>query len=80
MHVKAIVRRILAQARDEIHAYRLKAVLVTVAAIVQACRLTVAALGRSVQGRTDPKHSIKRIDRLLSNVRLCIGSGRWSSH
>ena len=45
MHVEAIVRRILAQARDQIHAYRLKAVLVTVAAIVQACRLTVAALG-----------------------------------
>jgi len=70
MHVETIVRRILAQARDQIHAYRLKAMLVAVAAIVRAGRLTVAALGRSVHGRTDPKHSIKRIDRLLSNVRL----------
>lgn len=69
MHVEAIVRRILRPARDQVHAYRLEAMLVAVAAIVRAGRLTVAAVGRSVPGRTAPKHSIKRIDRLLSNVR-----------
>jgi hypothetical protein len=70
MHVEAIVRQVLGRSRDEIHAVRLTAVLAAVAAIVRAGRLTVAALGRSIPGPTDPKHSIKRIDRLLSNVRL----------
>src|SRR4249920_2321233 len=70
MHVEDIVRRILVPARDQIHAYRRAAMLVAVAAVIQAGRLTVAALGRSVRGRTDPKHSIKRMDRLLSNGRL----------
>jgi Transposase DDE domain len=70
MHVEAIVRRILVPARDQIHAYRRTAMLVAVGAIIQAGRLTVAAMGRNVRGRTAPKHSIKRIDRLLSNGRL----------
>jgi hypothetical protein len=70
MHVETIVSRILGRSREQTHASRLKTVRTAVAAVVSAGRLTVASIGRSMPGPTSPKHSIKRIDRLLSNPRL----------
>jgi hypothetical protein len=52
------------------HAARFSAVLAVVEALVRANRISVTALGRMVRSRARPKHSIKRVDRLLSNPRL----------
>jgi len=39
-------------------------------------KLSVTGIGRSLRTRTRPKHSIKRVDRLLSNPHL--QSDRWA--
>jgi hypothetical protein len=52
------------------HAARFSAVLAVVEALIRANRISVTALGRMVRSRARPKHSIKRVDRLLSNPRL----------
>jgi len=41
-----------------------------VEALLHGGRLSLTALGRSARGPVAPKHSIKRIDRLLGNPRL----------
>jgi hypothetical protein len=51
-------------------AKRRGALAVAVFAAVVGARLTVTALGRSMQSRALEKHCIKRADRLLSNGRL----------
>lgn len=67
MRVGAMVRRICAGCAPEIHAVRLTAVATVAEAVTKASRLSVVAVGRMVSGRAQPKHSIKRVDRLLSN-------------
>jgi hypothetical protein len=52
------------------HAKRLVAICAAVAAIVQARRVSIASIGRAMGGKARPKHSIKRVDRLLGNPHL----------
>jgi hypothetical protein len=47
----------------------LETVVAVVEGIVRAGRLVPAAIGRGIAGPTAPKHSIKRVDRLLVNQR-----------
>jgi hypothetical protein len=75
MRVGTIVRRICSSCISVIHAVRLAALVAVVEALTRANRLSVTALGRGVRGRALPKHSIKRVDRLLSNPHL--QSERW---
>ena len=67
MRVETIVERVLGKWRDKIHAKRLAAVLAVVAGIVRAERLSLSRVGRALASKAKPKHSIKRVDRLLSN-------------
>jgi hypothetical protein len=41
-----------------------------VGGIIRGRRLSLTAIGRAIGGRSYPKHSIKRVDRLLSNWRM----------
>lgn len=70
MHVGRIVRQVLAACSDVVHAKRMSTVLVAIDAVVRGGRLALTSIGRSIAGRVRPKHSIKRIDRLLGNSKL----------
>lgn len=69
MRVAEMVRQTCRSCRGLVHAKRLETVVAVVAGVVQAGRLVPAAIGRGIAGRTAPKHSIKRVDRLLVNPR-----------
>jgi hypothetical protein len=70
MRVGHIVRKILRPCLDVVHAARFAALCAVVEAVIRARRASIAAMGRSLEGRASPKHGIKRVDRLLSNARL----------
>ncbi|GAB3377400.1 hypothetical protein GCM10027514_14710 [Azotobacter armeniacus] len=70
MQAVQFLRAALAKALPTIHARRLEALMVAVAALLQGRRLSLTALGRSMPGLVWPKHAIKRIDRLLGNRQL----------
>lgn len=67
MRAEHMVRRVLASCRGQIHAKRLAAAGSVVGGIVRAGRLSLTRVGRAIPSRTSAKHSIKRVDRLLSN-------------
>lgn len=75
MRVGTIVRRICAGCVARVHVVRLAALVAVVEAVTRASRLSVVAVGRMVRGQAQPKHSIKRVDRLLSNPHL--QAERW---
>jgi len=68
MRVETIVSRVLGTWRRCVHAKRLKAMLVVVAGIVRAGRLSLTSVGRGLPSQALVKHSIKRVDRLLGNA------------
>ena len=70
MRVGHIVRKILRPCLDVVHAARFAALCTVIEAVIRAQRASIAAMGRSLEGRGAPKHGIKRVDRLLSNNRL----------
>lgn len=70
MHVGPIVRQLLASCSPLVHAKRLASVHIAIDAIVHGGRLALTSIGRSIAGLVKPKHSIKRVDRLLSNPKL----------
>jgi hypothetical protein len=70
MRVESIVHRLCKPVVEAVHAARVGAVVAASTAVIWAGRLSVSRIGRALRGPTSPKHSIKRIDRLLSNQRL----------
>lgn len=76
MRVEAIVARVLGKRVEEIHAKRLAVMLAVVAGIIRAQRLSLSRVGRALASQAKPKHSIKRVDRLLSNGGF--HGDRWS--
>lgn len=76
MRVGHILRKLVRDCRS-VHKTRAQAVFEVVEALVTCKRLTVAALGRALRRRTAPKHSIKRVDRLLGNWRFRQDAPRW---
>ncbi|XGA78604.1 IS4 family transposase [Halomonas sp. CH40] len=60
----------LTSALPSIHAKRLQALLDTVGALLTDRRLGLTALGRALPGPVAPRHTIKRVDRLLGNHHL----------
>ena len=76
MRVETIVTRVLGRWAGGIHSRRLTAMLVVVGGIVRAGRLSVTRVGRALASRAMVKHSIKRVDRLLSNA--AFHRERWS--
>lgn len=70
MRVIRIVSQVLEGLQGKIHRTRLLAVLAAVVAIVEARRLSAAAVGRALATQTEDKHGIKRMDRMLGNPAL----------
>jgi len=71
MHATKLLHNRLQQSAPEIHQARLNAFISAVHSAVHGARLTIASLGRGLQGTTRDKHKIKRVDRLLGNA-VCI--------
>lgn len=76
MRVAGMVRRICSAWGGRIHAGRLAALGAAVEGLTSSEKLSVTGIGRGLVTRARPKHSIKRVDRLLSNPRL--QSERWA--
>ena len=70
MHALHILQQRLREDCAGMHLTRLQALIACVGAALHAQRLTIADLGRAVASRAYPKHSIKRVDRLLGNDHL----------
>lgn len=70
MQAIRFLHRALAQALPSIHSRRLTSLMSCVSSLLHGRRLTLTALGRFMTGRAYPKHSIKRVDRLLGNQHL----------
>lgn len=70
MRVEAILRQLLKSCALQTHLARLTVVTAVVAALIKARRVSIGAIGRAISGRARPKHSIKRVDRLLGNRHL----------
>jgi hypothetical protein len=70
MHALRIVQQLIRSCCPHIHAARLAAIIATIGAAVRCRRLTLTELGRALISRAYIKHSIKRVDRLLSNSHL----------
>lgn len=77
MRVANIVRRLCQGCRNEIHEARLAGVIAVAEAIALAGRLSITSVGRSIRSLAFPKHSIKRVDRLLSNTHLQLEDWRY---
>ncbi len=75
MRVGRILRQVCRDCLPSVHAARFAAIAAVVEAITTAGRVVPAAIGRSIGGRTRPKHSIKRVDRLLGNPHVL--AQRW---
>jgi hypothetical protein len=70
MRAMKIVHRVLRKSRVSVHAARLKAIYFAVEALLNGGKLSLSSLGRAARTWVAPKHSIKRIDRLLGNRKL----------
>lgn len=75
MRVEAIVRRICSGCRGTVHAGRLAAVQAAAEGLASSKKLSVTGIGGGLRRGALLKHSIKRVDRLLSNAHL--QSERW---
>jgi Transposase DDE domain len=76
MRVEQMVRQLVGECSEDVHASRLKAVVKVVEGVIAAGRLSPASVGRRLPGQTSPKHGIKRVDRLVGNPRLAMQ--KWS--
>jgi hypothetical protein len=65
-----ILRKLFGGCIGQLRATRVVTLLAAVDALVRGGRASLTAIGRALLPTTAPKHRIKRIDRLLGNVRL----------
>jgi len=70
MQAVRFLHKAFAQALPSIHAKRLNALMCAVSALLAGRRLTLTAVGRFMPGDGQPRHAIKRADRLLANSHL----------
>ena len=72
MKVIELLHRKLSVACPDVHAIRLDALMAAVTSTITGHQLTVTALGRNLKAysKTDTKHDIKRMDRLIGNPHL----------
>jgi len=72
MKVIELLHRKLSAACADVHAIRLDALMAGVTSTITGQQLTVTALGRNLKAysKTDTKHDIKRMDRLIGNPHL----------
>ena len=77
MSVGSIIRQLCLPCRRSVHRSRATAVEVVAEAIATGGHLSPNRIGRSLRSSAMPKHSIKRVDRLLSNPHL---HGEWTEY
>ncbi len=77
MSVATIIRQLCRPCRESVHQTRATAVEAVAEAIAVGGHLSPNRIGRSLGSAALPKHSIKRVDRLLSNHHL---HGEWSRY
>jgi hypothetical protein len=70
MRVASVFRTFFSSCRRCTHEKRFGSVLAIVVAITVARRVSVTAVGRAINSQAFAKHSIKRVDRLLSNSHM----------
>lgn len=70
MRAIQILRRLCATCREEVHVARYEAVMATVEALLRSQKLSVTAMGREASPKSQPRHGIKRVDRLVGNPRM----------
>lgn len=70
MPVITMLQRSLRTACGTMHATRLRVLWAAVDAVTHGGRLTLTGIGRTLRSQTTVKHTIKRVDRLLSNPHL----------
>jgi hypothetical protein len=70
MQAHKVLHKLLTNSCPMMHKTRREALEATVLGALIGQRLTVTSLGRSIPSQTSHKHTIKRADRLLSNVHL----------
>lgn len=70
MHTQELCHKWLSNVLPKVHRRRLTALAGLVGSAIRGGRLTVTALGRAFNGPAKVKHSIKKADRLCSNLRL----------
>jgi hypothetical protein len=66
----SLCQNLFSESLNFVHATRLTALWFAVACLLRGGRLSLTGLGRAGEGRTDEKHFVKRIDRLIGNVHL----------
>lgn len=70
MQSPSLLHRFLVKALPSMHATRRQALSDAAVAATQCNQLSLCALGRQLVRHAKPRHSIKCIDRLLSNTHL----------
>jgi hypothetical protein len=70
MSVKRILRQLCLPCRHHIHRSRAAAVEAVADSIAYGGSVSPSRMGRALRSRARPKHSIKRVDRLLGNSHL----------
>lgn len=70
MHATAVLQKLLRRSIPSLHLKRLTTLVAVVGSALQGGRLTLSALGRSLNGGCAVRHRIKRVDRLLGNTHL----------
>jgi hypothetical protein len=70
MHALGILQQRLRDGCSGMHLKRLQALIACVAAALHVQRITISELGRALASPAQPKHSIKRVDRLAANRHL----------
>jgi hypothetical protein len=68
MRVEEILAEHVGECLEDLDRRNVRTVLGVVEAAARARRLSLTALGRSLASEAKPKHSIKRVDRLLGNA------------
>lgn len=70
MQAVRFLHEAFAQALPSVHAKRLITLMCVVSALLAGRRLTLTVVGRFMPGGGQPRHAIKRADRLLANPHL----------
>lgn len=77
MRASDIVRQFGSALTRSVQLRRKRLMLALVDGLVKCQRVTLTALGRSLEGVTSPKHRIKRVDRFLGNAKVHQDVQHW---
>lgn len=67
MQGKRLLHKFISESAKELHQKTLESLLVICEGLLKSKKLTVTAIGRSIESKTTDRYNIKRADRLVSN-------------